>query len=205
MQRPLSLLTALAPFALCAQVAINPQVGVALTTLTPEQAGVQYNANVGVLAGADLRIGQRFYFQPGAFFVSGKTALSVGDSLVTEDHLIWNSLKLKALAGYNLLDGDDFRLRLNAGPTYNWLLSATGKDDNIKVEMKDFNTGTWSVDAGLGIDLTIFTLDGGVSYGLSKAYKEQDGFSNDARFFTFYATAGVVLGGSTRKPAAAAN
>ncbi len=198
MTRLLSLLTFLVPMALCAQVAIHPQVGIANTTLTPEQEGVQYKANVGVLGGADLRIGQRFYIQPGAFVVSAKTAVSVGDSLVTEDHLIWNSLKLKALAAYNLVDGDDFRLRVNAGPTYNWLLSASGKDDNIKVEMEDFNTGTWSVDAGLGIDLTIFTLDGGVSYGLSKAYKEQDGLSNDARFFTFYATAGVVLGGSTR-------
>jgi hypothetical protein len=72
-----------------------------------------------VLAGVDLRIGQRFYIQPGAFFVSAKTAVSVGDSVVTEDHLVWNSLKLKALAAYNLVDGDDFRLRLNAGPTFN--------------------------------------------------------------------------------------
>jgi hypothetical protein len=78
------------------------------------------------------------------------------------------------------------------------LLSADGKDDYIKIEMADMNTGTWSVDAGFGVDLTIFTLDGGVSYGLSEAYKEQDGFSNDARFFTYLVTAGVVLGGSTR-------
>jgi hypothetical protein len=199
MQRLLSLFTAFAPIALCAQVAINPQIGITLATLTPAQVGVQYKANVGVLAGADLRIGERFYLQPGAFFVSSKTAVSVGDSLVTEDHLVWNSLKLKALAGYNLLDGDDFRLRIIAGPTYNWLLSATGKDDHIKVEMKDFNTGTWGVDAGLGIDLTIFTVQGGVNYGLSKAYKSQEGNTNDVRFITYYVTVGVVLGGSTAK------
>ncbi len=198
MTRLFSLLSLFVPMALCAQVAIHPQIGMALTTLTPEQEGVQYKADPGVLAGVDLRIGQRFYFQPGAFFVSAKTAVSVGDSVVTEDHLVWNSLKLKALAAYNLVDGDDFRLRLNAGPTYNWLLSAHGKDDHIKIEMDDMNTGTWSVDAGLGIDLTIFTLDGGVSYGLSKAYKEQNGVSNDARYLTFLVTAGVVLGGSTR-------
>lgn len=198
MTRLFTLLSIFLPMALCAQVAIHPQIGMALTTLTPEQVGVQFNADPGVLAGVDLRIGQRFYVQPGAFFVSAKTAVSVGDSVVTEDHLVWNSLKLKALLAYNLLDGDDFRLRLNAGPTFNWLLSADGKDDYIKIEMADMNTGTWNLDAGLGIDLTIFTLDGGVSYGLSKAYKEQDGLTNDARYFTFMFTAGVVLGGSTR-------
>ncbi len=199
MERLFSLMAVAAPFALCAQVAIHPQIGIANTTLTPEQEGVQYTAKVGVLAGADLRIGQRAYFQPGAFFVSAKTAVSVGDSLVTEDRLTWNSLKLKALIGYNLLNGDDFRFRINAGPTYNWLLSADGKDENITIEMDDINTGTWSIDAGLGIDLTLFTIDGGVSYGLSKVYKEQDGFSNDARYFTYFATVGVVLGGSTVK------
>ena len=129
MIRLLSLLSLIVPMALSAQIAIHPQIGMALTTLTPEQEGVRYNADVGVLAGADLRIGQRFYIQPGAFFVSAKTAVSLGDSVVTEDQLVWNSLKLKALAAYNLVDGDDFRLRLNAGPTYNWLLTADGKDE----------------------------------------------------------------------------
>jgi Outer membrane protein beta-barrel domain len=186
------------PLALSAQVAINPQAGIGLTTLTPEREGAQYKASVGVLAGADLRIGQRFYFQPGALFVSSNTAVSVGDSLVTEDHLIFSSLKVKALLGYNLINGDDLRLRFNAGPTYNWLLNATGKDEKIKVEMEDFNSGWLNIDAGLGIDLTIFTVESGISYGLSKAYKEQDGVSADERFITYYVTAGVVLGGSTR-------
>ncbi len=197
MDRLRSLLFLAFPLVTTAQVAFNPQLGMALTTLTPEQEGVQYKSDVGVLAGADLRIGQRFYFQPGAYFVSSKTAVSVGDSLVTEDHLIWNSMKVKAEVGYNLLDGDDFRLRVNAGPTYNWLISATGKDDNIKVDLKDYNSGSFNLDAGAGIDLWIISLETGISYGLTKAHKEVDGFSSDAKFFTYYVTAGVVLGGST--------
>jgi hypothetical protein len=51
MKRLLSLLVTIAPMALCAQVAIHLQAGTALTTLTPEQEGVQYKANVGVLGG----------------------------------------------------------------------------------------------------------------------------------------------------------
>ena len=197
MNRLLSLPLLCAPLVITAQVAFNPQLGMALTTLTPEQEGVQYKSDIGVLAGADLRIGQRFYFQPGAYFVSSKTAVSVGDSVVTEDHLVWNSMKVKAQVGYNLMDADDFRLRVNAGPTYNWLISATGKDDNIKVDLKDYNSGSFNLDAGAGIDLWIISVETGISYGLTKAYKEVDGFSNDAKFFTYYVTAGVVLGGST--------
>ena len=80
---------------------------------------------------------------------------------------------------------------------YNWLLSASGQDENIKVVMDVMNTGTWSADAGLGIDVAIFTVDGGVSYELSNVYKEVEGLSSDARYFTWYATVGVVLGGTT--------
>lgn len=199
MNRTLALLLCSAPLIASAQVIFNPQAGIALTTLQPEQEGVQDKSDVGVLAGADLRIGHRFYFQPGAFFVSSKTAVSVGDSLVTEDHLVWNSLKLKALAGYNLLDGQNFRLRLNAGPSFNWLLSATGKDDNIKIEMGDFHAGTFNLDAGVGADIWIVSIGSGISYGLSKAYKEQDGLSNDSKFFSYYMTVGMVLGGSSAK------
>ena len=74
-----------------------------------------------------------------------------------------------------------------------------------KVEMKDLNSGTWNLDAGLGIDLTIFSVEGGASYGLSKAYKEQEGITNDARFVTYYFTVGVILGGSTRGSGGASN
>jgi hypothetical protein len=53
------LLSLIVPMALCAQIAIHPQIGMALTTLTPDQEGVQYNADPRGLAGVDLRIGQR--------------------------------------------------------------------------------------------------------------------------------------------------
>lgn len=58
MHRLLSLFAALAPLALCAQIAINPQVGAAFTTLAPEQEGLTnnarfltYYATVGVVFG----------------------------------------------------------------------------------------------------------------------------------------------------------
>ena len=185
-----------APLLLQAQVAINPQLGVNWTKLTDAPAGADYTADVGFMIGSDFRFGDRLYIQPGVYYISTATAISAGDSIRLDDDLILGFLKLKALVGYNLIDGDGFRLRLNAGPTYGILMSAKTKDGNLPVDKDNFSKGSFNLDAGLGADISILTLETGISYGLSKAYKDQDGFSSDSKYFTFYLTAGLVFGGA---------
>lgn len=109
------------PFATMAQFAVNPQLGMTMQKLTDAPEGAEYKAALGAMIGLDMRIGDRFYFQPGGFFERNSTVVSVGDSLVVEDNLVRSNLKLKALVGYNLIDGDGFRLRFNTGPTYDVL------------------------------------------------------------------------------------
>ena len=200
MNRIILLLVAAAAFPAFAQaqLAINPQIGLNMTNLTEEPEGSEFKASAGFMIGADLRIGDRFYFQPGAFYVATSTAVTVGDSLKVDDNLTTSNLKLKGLVGYNLIDGDAFRLRLNAGPTYNILMSVGSADDKIKFDKDDFNSGSFNLDAGLGADISIITVETGISYGLSKAFKEQDGFENDSKYFTFYFTAGLVFGGANQ-------
>lgn len=197
MRRLLFLLSVCGPLGLFAQFAINPQLGVTFQDLTDQPEGSESKAAVGFMLGGDLRIGGRFHFQPGAFFVRSSTVVksAVSDTAVIEDNLVRSSLKLKALVGYKLIDDESFKLRFNIGPTYDVLLSVDNKDDKIEWNRDDFNSGSFNMDAGLGLDLAIFTVEGGVSYGLTNAFKEQDGFSSDAKYFTVYATLGLVFGG----------
>ena len=192
------LLTALAvtPLVAMAQLAVNPQLGATFQNLTDAPAGTEVKAAAGAMLGLDLRIGSRLYLQPGAFLERNSTVVSRGDSVSIEDNLVRTNLKLKALVGFNLIDGDAFRLRLSTGPTYDVLLSVDDKEDKISWNKDDFNSGSLNWNGGLGADFSIFTLEIGVAYGLSKVFKEQDGFTSDARYFTFYLTAGVVLGGA---------
>jgi hypothetical protein len=180
------------------QFHVNPQIGVNFTELTNEDEGIEYKADLGWQLGVDFRIGDRLYFQPGFYFVRTSTFVRIEptDSLVMEDNLIRTSAKLKALLGYNIINGDQFKLRVNAGPTYDVLLSVDSKDDEIKFDEEDYNAGSFNMDAGLGVDLTIISVEAGVSYGLSKSYKDTDVLSSDSKYFTFYATAGIVLGAS---------
>ncbi|MBK8580463.1 MAG: outer membrane beta-barrel protein [Flavobacteriales bacterium] len=180
-----------------AQLKVNPQLGAAFTDLSNDPGGVTTKAAIGYQLGVDLRLGDRLYFQPGAFFGRSATVvkLSASDTTAIEDNLIRTTAKLKALVGYDIIHGDHFKLRLNAGPTYEALLSVDSKDDKIAFNKDDYNGGSFNMDAGLGLDLTILTLEGGMSYGLSNAYKDQGKLLGDAKYFTYYLTLGVVFGG----------
>lgn len=180
-----------------AQFAINPQIGANFTQLTHTPSNITSSAAVGFQLGADFRFGDRLYFQPGAFFGRSATVIKFSplDTSFIEDNLIRTTAKVKALIGYNIIHGEAFRLRVNAGPTYEALLSVDSKDDKIQFNKKDYNSGSFNMDAGVGIDLAFLTLEGGLSYGLSKAYKDEGKLLSDSKYFTLYATLGLVFGG----------
>lgn len=179
-----------------AQFAINPQLGINMTNLTDNPQHTDTKAAVGFQVGADLRFGDRLYFQPGAYFGRSATVVKFGaaDTAIIEDNLIRTTAKVKALMGFNLIHGDAFKLRVNVGPTYDVLLSVDSKDSKIEFNKDDYNAGSFNMDAGLGADIAIFTVETGVSYGLSKAYKDAGQLQSDAKYFTFYATIGLVFG-----------
>lgn len=181
-----------------AQLQVNPQAGINLTDLTADQPYVESRAAVGAQLGADIRIGGRFYFQPGAFF--GRSAIAVKyantDTTVLEDNLVRTTAKVKALMGYNIIHRDVLKLRFNAGPTYEALLSVDNKDDEIAFNKDEYNAGSFNMDAGIGLDLGLMSLETGASYGLSQAYKDAGELTENARYFTFYLTVGIVFGSS---------
>lgn len=181
-----------------AQFQVNPQLGATFTNLTDNGQGVTTKAAFGWQLGLDLRIGDRFYFQPGAFFGRNATVVKVegGDTATIEDNLIRTTAKVKALVGYNLVHNEAFKVRINAGPTYEALLSVDSKDDKIAFNKDNFNGGSFNMDAGLGLDISLFTVEGGVSYGLSKAYKDEGELRSDPKYFTFYVNIGLVFGSS---------
>ncbi|HMN06824.1 MAG TPA: outer membrane beta-barrel protein [Flavobacteriales bacterium] len=193
----LSLLCVAAGHAAQAQFAVNPQAGINFTQLTNTPSGIVSSSSAGWQLGADFRLGDRFYFQPGAFFGRSVTFIKFTplDTVFVEDNMIRTTAKVKALVGYNLIHSEGFKLRVNAGPTYEALLSIDSKDDKIAFNKKDYNGGSFNLDAGLGVDLWKISLETGLSYGLSKAYKDAGQFMKDSKYFTWYATLGIVLGG----------
>ncbi|HPQ57641.1 MAG: outer membrane beta-barrel protein [Flavobacteriales bacterium] len=191
---------ALAPVLLMAQLQINPQLGLTFQNLTEEPQGTTYRANTGWMAGIDFRIGSAFYLQPGLFFGQNATTVAtvVGDTSVTteiEDDLVRNLLKGRVMVGYKLINAEGFKLRVAVGPSYDFLLSVQSRDDVFDVEKANFNDGVWNLEAGLGLDLAMFTIEPGVAFGLSNVYSDDPAVSDiNSKYFTWYLTMGLVFG-----------
>ncbi|MBK9148751.1 MAG: outer membrane beta-barrel protein [Flavobacteriales bacterium] len=191
------LATALFVSGASAQFQFNPQAGINFQSITNPGAGIEYKANVGWQLGADLRFGNRLFFQPGAHFGRSSTAYKAinNDTLLFENDLVRTNLKLNALVGYRIIDSYQFDLRFMAGPTYDVLLSVDNRNDQIGYNRGDFRTGSFNLDAALGFDMGLVTVQPGVSFGLSRVFKDNPTVQDiGSRYLSYGVTIGINLG-----------
>jgi hypothetical protein len=192
-----------------AQLKFNPQIGLTVQKLSNDKlkttsggstttSDIDFEGRIGFMIGADARIGRRFYFQPGVFYLKNTTvSTSKGDTLGNidfENKIYRSSFKLKALAGYDLVHKDGFKLRVNAGPTYDFITNIDDSEDVINED--NFNNGSFNIDAAVGVDIWFLTAELGYSYGLTNAYDNNDTFSLDSKYSTIYFSVGIVIGKS---------
>lgn len=186
-----------------AQWQINPQIGLTYQNLTDAPEGAEYKAKAGWILGLDARVGETFYLQPGLFFGRNATTLTVagsdpnnpGTTTTIEDDLVRSYAKLRLMGGWKLINGDAFKLRLAVGPSYDFLLSVDDKDDKLGFEEADFTNGSFNLDAAVGMDFAIFTVEPGMSFGLSQAYEDNVRTQEiDSKYLTFSLTVGLVFG-----------
>lgn len=180
-----------------AQFQVNPQAGVVFQNLTQPEDNVDYKANIGWQLGADLRFGDRLYFQPGAFFGRSATAIKnrFADSLVYEDDLVRTNLRLKAMAGYRIIDSYQFDVRFAMGPTYDVLLSVDNRKDEISYDKGDFRKGSLNLDAALGFDMGLVSVEPSVSFGLTRVFNDNPAVKDiGSRYMLYGLTIGINLG-----------
>lgn len=178
-----------------AQVQINPQVGLTYQNMTSPPAGVDFSGAAGWMFGADLRIGDRLYVQPGAFFTRNRTVWSSGDSIRFEEDVARTNFRLKAMLGYRIIDTYQFDLRFAVGPTYDVLLGVS-QDDGFDISKGDFRNGSFNIDAALGFDMGLVSLEPSVSFGLSRAFDSDVIVLSDldSRYITYGLTLGINIG-----------
>lgn len=186
------ILIAFASSPVFAQVQFNPKIGMSFMSFSDAPAGANFSGKAGLSIGADFRFGQRLQFQPGIHYVMSKTAYETSSGTIVTDDVKYNTLKLKGLLNFNLIDGDAFKFRANFGPAYDFLLSA--KLSDIGTDVKDnFNKGTFYLQGGLGVDIAFLTADLGYAQGLSKTFVASGG-APDAKTHGIYFSVGIVFG-----------
>ena len=176
-----------------AQFQINPQAGLAFQNLTQPGEGQDFKAALGWQLGADVRIGDRAFLQPGAFLSRNTTILTVADSTANKQELDLNTtnLRLRALVGYRIIDSYQFDLRFMLGPSYDVLLSKKLEDGSGD----QFNSGSFNIEAGLGFDMGMVTLSPTMIFGLSNVFKDNPNVTSvNSKYFTYGLTVGINIG-----------
>lgn len=171
-----------------AQFKFNPQVGMTFSSISNPPTGFEFSAKAGFMAGADFRLGKRFQLQPGAFYVSSATASENSEGEVITEDLKHSYVKIKALLGFDIVESDVFKLRINAGPTYDLLLAAKYGDEDVKQDWKD---GTFFLQGGVGLDILFLTAELGYAQGMTQTFVEE--YAKDSKTSGFYFTVGVVF------------
>jgi len=190
-----------------AQWQFNPQIGLTFQNLTDAPENAEYKAKAGWILGMDTRVGETFYLQPGLFFARNATTITTTvpstdpnnpgttTSTTLEDDLIRSYAKLRLMGGWKLINGDGFKLRLAVGPSYDFLLSVDNKNDKVDLDEADFTSGSFNLDAAVGLDIAFFTVEPGMSFGLSQVYEDNIRTQEiDSKYLTFSLTVGLVFG-----------
>jgi hypothetical protein len=182
-----------------AQVQFNPQIGFSVTDVRSESNLVDVNGRIGFLTGGDFRIGKRLYVQPGAFYSRYATVFKPAGPDTFQITSTFEAIRFKLLGGYNLINSDGFKLRLNAGVAYDLLVEFNDKIDkgNFITLPDPYNRNLLSAQAGIGVDIWLLSAELGYVMGFSDIYNKdyRSVFQLDKTTLgSFYFTVGFVLG-----------
>lgn len=151
-----------------AEVKFYPQVGVNATFLTENLTGITYSSSAGWQAGFSVQFGKMIHFQPGIFYKNSRKNL-VLTVTGTSDEVKANHLNIPVLIGVKILPLKVVVLRINAGPSFSYLLSVGENDLNLTKD--DYKDTVWGLQAGLGLDVLFLSFEISYEFGLTNYFE----------------------------------
>lgn len=200
-----------------AQIRFNPHAGISVLSIDKAKykdvntiVEGSFSAEIGVMSGVDMRIGNQIYFQPGVFYSKSvslanikETIFGTSDTVLSvsyyADKLIRTSIKAKALIGFNPINKRLFKLRMMVGPTYDFVVGASNKGTEINVDTRNFENGSFNLDAAIGLDIYLVTIEAGFTQGFTEAFDKNKFYGFDSKYSGYYITVGILLGKSKTK------
>jgi hypothetical protein len=166
---------------------VIPMAGVHASSFSADLKNSEADGRVGWNAGLDFRIHmKRFFIQPGAHYFNSSLKQTDKDSLENASLLDGpriHSLKVPLMLGLYLTKANSgfFKMNIKGGAVGNYVMAVD--KSNITYFSKDnIEEFSYGLNAGLGLEFGLLTLDISHEWGMSTYFKSNDQKNNVLRF-----------------------
>jgi hypothetical protein len=138
-----------------AQLELKPGIGLTVTDYTKDPAGGEAQAKVGWQLGGTVAYGKKLYAEGGAFYARKTTDLV--STSTTDFTATLSGVRIPLLVGYRLVgeEKSPFVFRLFGGGA-GFIVTSV---DAPGLTKDDFESPTWGVFAGAGLDLAFLFVE----------------------------------------------
>jgi hypothetical protein len=156
---------------------IGPKIGYNTTKLSTDASSISSDLKSNFQFGAFVRIGDKIYIQPEVNYVTKGGVLKKENT--PDQEVTLKTLTIPLLLGVKVIDLKVASIHLVGGPVasfaLNKKLSMTDPGSSWPVNsIDDIKNSAWSLQAGAGVDVLMFTLDIRYELGLSNMSKVPD-------------------------------
>jgi hypothetical protein len=139
-----------------AQLDIKPAIGINITDFSEDPESGETSGKVGWQIGGTVVMGDKLYGEGGIFWTYKSTEYKSNDNQITFNTEI-SGIRIPAMIGYKLLSKENTLIGVRAFGGASVLIVTTV--DALELTKDDFNTASWGVFLGAGVDISMFFVD----------------------------------------------
>jgi hypothetical protein len=156
-------------------ISFGPKIGVNLSQVTTNVGSITDQMKTGYDLGVFLRLGGKCYFQPELLYSTSGVKFN-GVPSGSANNIDLKSINVPLMFGARLLNLKIVNVRVLGGPIASFLIDKKVSYNTIGTTTQQdvsLNNAKWGVQAGVGVDVLMFTLDVRYNVDLNKQYKQQ--------------------------------
>lgn len=159
---------AIIPVIAYSQFNLGPKIGYNATTMKTDISEIKTDFQSGLQLGVFARFGGSWYVQPEIMYTQKGSIITIQD---VDGSVKFNTVDIPIILGYKIINTPQLGVSLQAGPVASILTDKGIQDIGDVVKSAEYETLNWAVQAGIGVDLLMFTIDLRYEAGLNEVMK----------------------------------
>ncbi len=172
------------------QIKFNPKIGMNVSNFTQEDDLFESSGSFGFGLGLDTRIGGRFYFAPGLFYLTSSTKIKKFNSISVDEVAKFNTIEMPLTLGFSVINKENLKIGIKAGIEGAYFASIS---EVAQLNQDDYERLNWGYQFGVGADLKRFTFDLKFDLGKNSSLKESVADSFNPQYNRFHLYLGYLF------------